>query len=405
MQPPPTNRAAGLAYLFERFPSFTQTFCAREIQQWEKLGFHFPIFSIHSVEAEEVRHFPRELYERTITVPLLEKAARRWWTPFYFRSRAVRRRIYQRWGSQGGRQRAVEAAWLGPRLQAAGVKHVHVHFAGLAARTAFWLKQCHGISYSFTAHANDFFVRGEGQFLEDLFHEARFVVTVSDFSAQQLRERFPEAAGRIHRVYNGIDCASFMPPRGTVRASPAKILSVGRYIEKKGYPDLIKACALLPDLDFTCEIIGSGPLENALKQQVLELGVADKVSITGPKTEQEIRDLLGSARIFALACCRETDGGMDNLPTVIMEAMSAGLPVVSTRLAGVPEMIRPGSTGLLVEEHDVEGLAAALRQLLVNGDEAVKMGEAGLAMAREIFDSGVTSRALRDIFLRSGVIS
>lgn len=392
------------AYLFERFPSFTQTFCAREIQQWERLGFVFPVYSIHSVDAEEVRHFPADLYDRTITVPPLDKASRKWWTPYYYEARKVRRQLSARWGAKGGRQRAAEAAWLGPKLRAAGIRHVHVHFAGLAARTAFWLSQCYGISYSFTAHANDFFVRGEGQFLEDLFAGARFVVTVSDFSADQLRARFPREAGRIHRVYNGIDCASFAPPPGSTPAQPPRILSVGRYIEKKGYPDLIRACDEIRDLDFLCEIIGSGPMDDELRRLVADLDLTSKVHITGPKSEQEIRTALGSARAFALACCTEKDGGMDNLPTVIMEAMSAALPVVSTSLAGVPEMIRDGETGHLVPEHDIAGIARALRKLLTDPATAQAMGAAGMAMAAELFDSRVTSEGLRTVFSDYGVL-
>jgi colanic acid/amylovoran biosynthesis glycosyltransferase len=392
------------AYLFERFPSFTQTFCAREIQQWQKLGFHFPIYSIHSVDAEEVRHFPSDLYERTVTVPDIGNASRRWWTPFYFEARKVRRRLSERWGTAGGRLRASEAAWLGPRLRATGIRHVHVHFAGLAARTAFWLKQCYGITYSFTAHANDFFVTTKGQFLEDLFQEALFVVTVSDFSASQLKARFSAAANRIHRIYNGIDCEAFAPQPGLSKTAPQKILSVGRYIEKKGYPDLIHACAQLEDLDFTCEIIGSGPMEEELKKLVAQLRLGNKVTITGPKSEQEIRSLLASSQIFALACCTEKDGGMDNLPTVIMEAMSAGLPVVSTRIAGVPEMIRDAETGFLVGEHDVTALANALRCLLVDPVSAHAMGLASRQMALNLFDSTATSAALREVFSRYHVV-
>lgn len=394
------------AYLFERFPSFTQTFCAREIQQWERLGFSFPIYSIHSTDAEEVRHFPETLYARTITLPPLTRAARQWWRPFYYRARQVKRAIYSRWGVEGGRQRAAEVAWLAPRLQRAGVKHLHVHFAGLATRTAYWLHRLYGITFSFTAHANDFFVEAPGLFLDDLFEEARFVITVSDFSREALRERFPSAAQRIHRVYNGIQVADFAPPDTCAIEPPCRprIVSVGRYIEKKGYPDLISACALLGDLDFECLLVGQGPLEQDLRRQIASLGLDGKVQVTGPRSEKEIRSLLHESTVFALACCREADGGMDNLPTVIMEAMAAAVPVVSTRLAGVPEMIVEGRTGLVVPEHGVVELAEALRAMLSQPEKAREMGRAGQALARERFDLSVTSAHLRDSFDAAGVL-
>src|SRR5690606_26031339 len=114
----------------------------------------------------------------------------------------------------------------------------------------------YGFSYSFTAHANDFFVDQEGARLDALFREARFVVTVSDFSAAQLRERFPFAADRITRVYNGIDCSLYAGEARPV--NPPMLLSVGRYIEKKGYSDLIDACAKIEGRDFVCRLIGGG---------------------------------------------------------------------------------------------------------------------------------------------------
>lgn len=398
------NNAPGFAYVFERFPSFTQTFCAREVGEWARLGFSFPIFSINSVAEEEVQHFPVELYQRTVTVPEdVDLRARRWWTPFSWRSRKIKQQIQAEWGAAGGRRRAAEAAWLGPRLRALGVRHIHVHFAGLAARTAFWLHRVHGITYSITAHANDFLVDGPGQFLEEVFREAKFVVTVSDFSVARLEEKYPFLRGRIHRVYNGIDMDSF--PRaevGTETGAPI-IVSVGRYIEKKGFPDLIEACSRLRDLDFTCQIIGQGPLEPSLRGQIERLGLQDRVVLTGPRSEAQIRRHLAGAHVFALACCREKEGGMDNLPTVIMEAMAAGVPVISTRLAGVPEMVVDQETGLLVEPNDVDGLAAALRELLQSPTRRKTMGQAGHALGRARFDLSVTSRELHRVFHKHGV--
>lgn len=401
------NSSPGFGYVFERFPSFTQTFCAREIRQWHQLGAQFPIYALRSVDEEGLRHFPAELYEETQVVPDVDRLAKRWWTPFSFHARTCKGRLYERWGREGGRRRALEAAWLGPRLLAAGVRHVHSHFAGRAARTAFWLKQCHGISFSFTAHANDFFVDAPGLFLEDLFGEAEFVVTVSDFSARQLAESFPQAAQKIHRVYNGIDVEAFArdlsKPAQPSLGEPPLILSVGRYIEKKGFPDLIAACGLLGDLDFRCMLVGEGPMEEELRQEVARLGLEGKVEIAGPKTEPEIRELLAKSRVFALACCREKDGGMDNLPTVIMEAMAAGLPVVSTLIAGVPEMVLEQQTGALVSEHDAPALAEALRAFLTDAGRAAEFGRQGREIARERFDIGVTSRELLRTFQRHGI--
>jgi len=390
-----------LAYLFERFPSFTQTFCVREVQALRQLGLRFPIFSIRSTLAEPAQSFPPEFRELTENLPE-EIEATQPWTPAYWRARSARKRLVELWGPKGDRNRAYEAVWLLPRLKRLGVRHVHVHFAGIAARTAFWLKQLGGISYSLTAHANDFFVKTPEARLEDIFREAKFVVTVSDYSAHQLRERFPNASEKIHRIYNGIDCPLFaLPPQPT---DCPRILSVGRYIEKKGYFDLIEACAMLPDLNFQCDLVGSGPLEEALRRRIQEFGVENRVHLTGPKTEAEIQQMLQQASLFVLACRTESDGGKDNLPTVIMEAMAAGLPVISTRLAGVPEMVIDGKTGRLVEEQKPAELAKAIRDLFSSPIRAQEMGHAGSVLAQTTFDISVTAPQLKSLFQSHGVL-
>lgn len=369
------------------------------------MGYEFPVYSLTSVAGEKTKHFEGGLYARTQTLPDVEAWAKKWWTPFSFRSRKIKKEIFSAWGVEGGRRRAAEAAWLGPRLRDAGVRHLHVHFAGRAARTAFWVWRHYGIPYSLTAHANDFFVDSPGLFLGDLFREAKFVVTVSDFSVRQLCGRFPESAEKMHRVYNGIDTASFAKSVAEKeKMSRPSIVSVGRYIEKKGYSDLIQACALLEDLDFDCYLIGEGAGESAMREQIMRLGLGGKVHVTGPKSEGQIRDFLHQARVFALACSTESDGGMDNLPTVIMEAMAAELPVVSTRLAGVPEMVEERKTGLLVEEHAVPALAGALREMLEDRAKAEAMGKEGAAVARVRFDSRATSAELERLFFQYGVM-
>ena len=154
------------------------------------------------------------------------------------------RRNSAAWGRKTDFLRLYQAAWLGPHLQALGVRHVHAHFAGLAARTAFWLERFFGISFSFTAHANDIFAPKPFEIsLGKLMDTARAIVTVSDFGVRFLREKYPGAAGKIQRVYNGIDLAGFQV--ADLAAPTPAIVSIGRLIEKKGFSDLIEACRLL----------------------------------------------------------------------------------------------------------------------------------------------------------------
>ena len=269
----------------------------------------------------------------------------------------------------------------------------------MAARTAFWINQFFGIEYSFTAHANDIFApRDFFVSLTKLFSNAAAIVTVSDFSAAFLRNRYPEIASKVHRIYNGVDLSRYHPvDHGS--GTPV-IVSIGRLIEKKGFADLISACRLLKQREhgFVCEIIGEGPFEKALQLQIVREGLESCVRLVGPRTQTEIAQSLAHATIFVLPCTHEEGGGMDNLPTVIMEAMAAGLPVISTRLGGIPEMVEQDVNGILVKEHDPEAVCAAMEYLIANPEQAREFGDRGRAMAREKFSIEVSGRALRATF-------
>jgi len=384
------------AYLFERFPSFTQTFCYREVMEMRRQGAGAPVYSIRRPDsipvdcpaalAAEVRYLPEPalLGREMKTIRMLGR---------YPLSVVLQIRT---WGKRKAKARLLEAAWLGPKLRAAGVRHVHAHFAGIAAQTAWWMKRFYGISFSFTGHANDMFCEtGLPVTLDDLVREAAFVVAVSDFSRDWLCGRAPAHERKIHRIYNGMDIASLSP----AAAGPGRprIISVGRYIEKKGFADLIDACAILRgrNLDFECEIIGGGPLEDSLRARVVELGLQDCVIHAGPRPQEEVRQKLSSATLFVLACATEADGGMDTLPTVIVEAMAAGLPVISTHLAAVPEMVVHGETGFLVGERQPEQLAEAMSKILLDSNLGRQLGKAGKALAVERFASEPTVASLR----------
>jgi len=345
-----------------------------------------PVYSIRTPSGEPRQDFPAEATrDVTYLPPDIEVALRDETAPPGAR---VRRR-WELWrrAKESDRKRVFEALWLGPLLRERGIGHVHVHFAGMGARTAFWLKKLFGISFSITAHANDFFVGANEKSpisLEDLFREARHVATVSEFSKNLLQGRFPEAATRIVRVYNGIEPDRFSGARRP--AGPPLILSVGRYIEKKGFRDLVAACALIGDLPLECRIIGEGPMESELRALVESLGQQGRVVIAGPAPESDIIGLLHQTTLFVLPCVTDSKGDSDNLPTVLMEAMAAGLPVVSTPVAGVPEMVEDGVTGFLAPENSPEALAAKIRFLLEHEDLREAMGRAGSARCLDLFD-------------------
>jgi glycosyltransferase involved in cell wall biosynthesis len=389
-----------IAYLFERFPSFGQTFCYREVAELERQGTPIQVYSIRRPANEPEQDWDEEIVRRVHYLPdeaaLVREvgaALRQGTVP------AAVREAVEKWGRQSDFLRLYQAIHIGLRMQESNLRHVHAHFAGMAARTAFWINRFFGIPFSFTAHANDIFAPRDFVIsLPKLMESAASIVTVSDYAANFLRGRFPENAARIHRVYNGVDLSRFHPsdPGSGIPA----IVSVGRLIEKKGFADLIAACGLLTSRGrgFVCEIIGEGPLEGALRAQIAEAGLESCVKLTGPQTQSQIALRLAHATIFALPCTREEGGGMDNLPTVIMEAMAAGLPVISTPLAGIPEMVEHEINGELVPEHDPAAICAAMERLISDPERARRLGDRGRQIAREKFSIETSARQLQGLF-------
>jgi colanic acid/amylovoran biosynthesis glycosyltransferase len=389
-------RDGTLAYLFERFPAFTKTFCAREIAELYRQNHRIPVFSIR-----------RPNDERPLNIPLDDVAIHYFPdsnSPFFkIPTRWAARRFSDYWDKERDsrdKHRFFEAIYLGSRLNRLGVEHLHVHFAGMAARTAWWVKKLFGIPYSFTGHANDIFVEKPDQRvpLKSLVAEARFVVSVSDYGVGYLKSLFPFAANKIYRVYNGLNLDQFSPAEA--EALPLRIISVGRLIPKKGYAELVEACGLLQKqgLDFRCTIVGGGPEHLPLRQLIEARGLNKVVELVGSRSQTEIVELLAQSQIFVFPARQDEAGDRDNLPTVLIEAMASRLPIVASRLAGIPEIIADQINGILVPQQAPETLASAIRSLLVDPRKRKSLGASGFETAREKFNLEATVQELIRIF-------
>jgi len=378
---------ANFAYLFERFPSFGQTFCYREVAELDRQGVASPIFSIRNPKDEPPQEWDPRIIERVHYVPEEKELLND------VRSASKKRKLTPEivaalddWGRRTDFLRLYQAVYVGLRLHELGVRHVHAHFAGMAARTAFWIHRFFPMTFSFTAHANDIFAPRHFEIgLDKLVDVARVIVTETDYAAQFLRERFPQRANSVHRIYNGLDLAEF--ERADFSSTPPLIIAVGRLIAKKGFAELIRACALLAERGklFRCEIIGEGPLENELRAQSAQLNLQNRFVLSGAKPQREVRQHLAAASVFVLPSVLDPEGGMDNLPTVIMEAMATGLPVISTNIAGIPEMVVQNETGFLVQPADPIALAKAIEDVIDDRLLAQRLGEAGHQRAQELF--------------------
>jgi len=388
------------AYLFERFPSFGQTFCYREVAELARQGVTPPIFSIRKPKDEPSQDWDKRVVERVHHLPeekeLLDEVRRA------SQKQKITREVIaalDEWGRRTDFLRLYQAVYIGLRLQRMGITHVHAHFAGMAARTAFWIQKFFGISFTFTAHANDIFAPRDFEIgLDKLVGVARAVVTETDYAKKFLQERFPERADRIHRIYNGLNLAEFR--RADFSSVPPLVVAVGRLIDKKGFADLIQACRSLVERgkSFHCQIIGEGPLEKKLHEQIDELDLESCVELPGPKRQHEIKRYLAAGTVFVLPSVIDPEGGMDNLPTVIMEAMATGLPVISTAIGGIPEMLVENETGFLVGPGNLIALADSIERVIVDLALARRLGQAGFERAETLFSIEKNVRSLLALF-------
>jgi len=309
---------------------------------------------------------------------------------------------------EGWRQRAriywhfVPAVCLAIYWRKKPIGHIHAHWAHTATTIAMHAAELLGIGFSFTGHANDLFVHRVA--LKAKLRRARFVVCISEYHRQFYLAHGADPA-RLKVVYCGIDMDRFQPSdHRDIHSIPLRplILGVGRLVEKKGFHDLLAACAELRErgLNFECVIAGSGPQEKLLRELVVGLRLEDHVTITGKAVLQEdLQQLLRSATIFALPCVKDRDGDLDGLPQVLIEAMACAVPVVSTRLVGIPDLVRDGWNGLLVPPGQTTALADALESLIRDSQWASGLGIRGMVWARLHFGRGETIHRLRQLFL------
>ncbi|MDQ3697700.1 MAG: glycosyltransferase, partial [Gemmatimonadota bacterium] len=297
-----------------------------------------------------------------------------------------------------------QALLLARAVRERGIRHLHAHFATAATTVARLAAHIAGVPYTFTAHAKDIYHTSvdPGELREKLC-DAAAVVTVSDFNDHYLHARFGDDATAVHRVYNGLDLARFPYEAPAVR--PPRIVAVGRLVEKKGFADLVDACAVLAGrgIDFTCAIIGGGPLEDELRSRILERGLLERVTLLGARTLEEVTAAVRDAAALAAPCVVGEDGNRDGLPTVLLEAMALGTPCVSTDVTGIPELITDAETGLIVPQHDPTALALALERLLGSAELRVRLAEAARSVIEREFDIHRNTRAMRALFAGAGI--
>src|SRR5438132_2838776 len=383
-----------LGYLYSRYPVISQTFCDAEMLALERSGVDLEIGSVYppltSWRHEHIARLraPIQYAPPQKILKVREKNAKTGRRTEKWPRELVERHERKYGPGVKAEQRARNAFYFAELFTRDCVDRFHVHFANRAAHTALFVKEISGIPFSVTAHGQDFMKDlGNDDLLREICADAEFVATETDYSRELLCQRCPDSAAKIYRINNGIDLEPFPDLLPTKANAAPRIISVGRLVAFKGFEHLIDACAELArrGLDFTCEIIGDGPLRDDLQAKIDMLNLSSRVSLLGSLSQEAVLEKLQAADIFALASVMDRQGASDIFPTVIIEAMAAARPVVSTRLAGISESVMHGETGLLVPPGDTIALAQALQQLIQNAELQTRYGRAGRARVEQHF--------------------
>jgi glycosyltransferase involved in cell wall biosynthesis len=277
-------------------------------------------------------------------------------------------------------------------LPNSGITHFHAHFAHSPTSVAFFASLLSGIPFSFTAHAKDIYTTDPAQLREKMAH-ASFVVTCTEYNRRYLSQLLGAAAPAIFRIYHGIDIGLFSSHQaGVPSLPPYRILTISRITAKKGLATVFKALGILRDrgIRFHHTLIGDGEDRDSLKKLVQDLGLESLSRWMGTMPHDEVIRQYQKADIFVLGCEIAANGDRDGVPNVCVESMAMGVPVVATRVSGIPELIENGKTGLLVEPGNPEALADAMIKALTDDDLRQKI----VAAARDRVNRDFNNRNL-----------
>ena len=388
-----------IGYVVKRYPRYSETFVVAEIASHEAAGLEVEVFSIMPPNDTHFQEAIARVRAPVQYIPYHGVKAADFWAALDAAAAALPGFWKAMEAAQGEDAHAVyQGALIACAVRERGIEHLHAHFATAATSAARLASHFAKVPYTFTAHAKDVFhdtVRPDD--LRRKLRDAGATITVSDFNRDYLQRTYGDAAARVERIYNGLDLALF--PHASPAARAPWIIAVGRLVEKKGFADLVEACALLQGRGaaFQCDIIGTGPDEPALAALILERQLQDHVRLVGPRPRSEVVALVRGAAVFAAPCVVAADGDRDGMPTVLVEAMALGTPCVSTDVTGIPELLGD-DCGIVVPQHDPTNLAAALERLLTDSALRVRLATRARQRVEADFDIRCTAARLRTIF-------
>lgn len=400
-----TNSPPRMAYLVSRYPAVSHTFILREIQRLRALGHTIFTASVNPPDRslDAMEPYERQEAKDTFFVKaqgaLGALASLLYWivrSPLAFWQTL---RLGLQLGKNGSRLYGLayttEAALVGRWMRQRDLRFLHVHFGSVGATVGVLVKKLMGCHLSYTIHGPDEFDDVFGQHLPLKMQTADSVICISQFAKGQLmRISHPDHWPKLQVCRLGVDPAQFSYAPRTADKAPVKLLCVGRLSSAKAQMLLVQACARLRDeaLDFSLTLVGDGPDRGRIEQTVAQLKLGAHVTLTGSLNQEAVRSHFARADIFVLPSLAE------GIPVVLMEAMSSGVPCISTPVNGIPELIEHDRTGLLAMPGDVESLITQLRRLILDPALRRTLAEAAHTKVLADFDLNRNVAQLSRIF-------
>lgn len=409
----PSEKKLKIAYIMSRFPKITETFILYEMLALEQQGIQVEVYPLIRERTDVMHPEARSYVDRAHYQPFLSFQILK--AQLHFLSRnpgsylaTLWTLIRANWGSfryfTGSLSAFPKSVYLAYLMHAQGVNHLHAHFASFPAAAAFVIHKLVDIPYSFTAHGSD--LHRDRHMLCEKVAEASFVVPVSSYNRDVIISECGEpAADKLTIIHCGVDTRVFKPAADNdfgLQSTVFSILCIGTLHEVKGQMFLIQACKLLHErgVNFACYFVGDGPDEMDLKNQVEAYGIDEHIHFLGRRTRDEIVDLLHKVDVVVAPSVPSSDGRREGIPVVLMEAMASGLPVIASRLSGIPELVEDGSNGFLIPPGDVLAIADALGILHEDQSLRQRLGKAGRRKVVQEFDIYKSAAMLADFFRR-----
>jgi colanic acid/amylovoran biosynthesis glycosyltransferase len=400
-----------ILYILHRFPSVTETFIAEEIRKVLVYSGDVKIYSLLPAKKGLVHPASRELSTRVHYVPG-GLSLSLWWAQIYyfFRDPMLYWKLLVELLTEPAPvfssiiKRLVifyKSVWLAKELKGTDIKLIHTHFAWLSAAAGMVVSQLLDIPFTITAHAYDIYSK-KNDLLKLTTNQASRVITISEFNKRAiLNLNKVLSADKIVVIRCGIDLNVFQVTKNSIHPDKLlRIISIGRLEEKKGHEYLIRACSVLNsrDIQFNCVIIGEGSSRQSLLQLIQDHKLEEKVVLSGAKEQGWVRDRLCNSDIFVLACVVTEEGERDGIPVALMEALAMGVPVITTPVSGIPELIHHEETGLLVPERDPNSLANAILSLAKNPVLCKKLATNGRQLIESEYDISKNACRLVELF-------